>query len=126
MRVNSRRERKKERKVRKDYIIILISLRKKSIISSTLYHSVILAFIRAFEFLASRRLFLYRDCPLSPILLYCHLFVFPFVLSLLSRLLRKITIILRSVRENRLFRSFPFNSYFPRLVELASYMKLIY
>lgn len=67
-----------ERSEKKDYNLSNLVKIKKSIISSTLYHSVILAFIRAFEFefLASRRLFLYRDCPLSSSSILLFLFVF--------------------------------------------------
>lgn len=60
------RERKRERMNRakwEEIIISLISL-KKSIISSTLCTIALFSMrVRAFEFLASRRLFLYRDCP---------------------------------------------------------------
>lgn len=59
-----REEKEREKSEKRLYNHSNLVKKKKSIISSTLYHSVILAFIRAFEFLASRRLFLYRDfCP---------------------------------------------------------------
>lgn len=95
VRANPWGKKKKERKVRKDYIITLISLRKKKVLSRRL------CIIALFSRLSERLSFLPRAdyfcieifAPLS-ILLYSLILLFPFVLALLP-LPRKIAIILR-------------------------------